>query len=153
MLSKNILTILRCGIRSHGEGHTVGFDPAGGATSESQIPWEGPHRRVQSPGRGHSGKSDPAGGATAESPIPRKGPQRKVRSLSLSQSQSLSLPMSLSLSSPKRVNPAVGAAPYDLIPRGGHTVGFDLRQGPHRRIRSPGGGHIVGFDPAGGATP
>jgi hypothetical protein len=39
MLSKNIRTIPRCGSRSCGEGHTVGFDPAGGATSESPIPW------------------------------------------------------------------------------------------------------------------
>jgi hypothetical protein len=109
ILSKNIQTIPRCGSQSHGEGHTVGFDPTGGATLESLLPREEPHRKVQSPGRGHSGKSDPAGGATPESPIPWEGPQRKVRSLSLS--QSLSLPMSLSLSSPKRIDPAGGATP------------------------------------------
>jgi hypothetical protein len=100
MLSKNIRTILRCGSQSLG-----GFDPAGGATSESPIPWEGPHRKVQSPGRGHIGKSDAAGGATMESPISREGPQQKVRSLSLPMS------LSLSLSSPKRVDPAGGATP------------------------------------------
>jgi hypothetical protein len=111
MLSKNIRTIPRCGSRSHGEGHIIGFDLAGGATSESPIPWEGPHWKVQSPGRGHSGKSDPTGGATAVSPIPREGPQQKVRSLSLSQSLSLSMSLSLSLSCPKRVDPAGGAAP------------------------------------------
>jgi hypothetical protein len=109
MLSKNIRTIPRCGSRSRGEGHTVGFDPAGGATSENPIPQEEPHRKVQSPGRGHSGKSDPAGGATVESPIPQEGPRRKVGSLSLA--QSLSLPMSLSLSSSKRVDPVGGATP------------------------------------------
>ncbi len=73
LLSKNIRTILLCGSRSSGEGHTVGFNPAGGATSESLIPREGPHRKVQSPRRGHSGKSGPAGGATVECPLLREG--------------------------------------------------------------------------------
>jgi hypothetical protein len=46
MLSKNIPPIPRCGSRSRGEGHTVGFDPAGGATPWDRILRGGPQRGI-----------------------------------------------------------------------------------------------------------